>query len=80
MRGFILLFHRRSNFLSDLYSNTVLHILVLQPNNTFAYQMYNLIQAYENNMGQEALEQIPDNKGLAPFKLAGTEGNMIVSM
>ena len=43
--------------------------------------MYNLILSYErNNMGQEALDQIPNNKGLTPFKPAGIEGNMTVSM
>ncbi|KAM6211135.1 LOW QUALITY PROTEIN: transient receptor potential cation channel subfamily V member 5-like [Sarcoramphus papa] len=31
-------------------------------------------------MGQEALDQIPNNKGLTPFKPAGIEGNMTAQM
>lgn len=61
--------------------NTVLHILVLQPNKTFACHMYSLILSYDRNKeGPGSLELIPNNEGLTPFKLAGVEGNTVVSL
>ncbi|XP_032069010.1 transient receptor potential cation channel subfamily V member 6-like [Thamnophis elegans] len=63
----------------DSLGNTVLHILVLQPNRTFACQMYNLILSYDKQEGNlEALDLIPNNEGLTPFKLAGVEGNIVM--
>ncbi|NXN66712.1 TRPV5 protein, partial [Himantopus himantopus] len=59
--------------------NTVLHILVLQPNKTFACHMYSLILSYDRNKeGPGSLELIPNNEGLTPFKLAGVEGNTVM--
>ncbi|XP_039194593.1 transient receptor potential cation channel subfamily V member 6-like isoform X1 [Crotalus tigris] len=63
----------------DSLGNTVLHILVLQPNRTFACQMYNLILSYDKQEGNlEPLDLIPNNEGLTPFKLAGVEGNTVM--
>ncbi|XP_068038921.1 transient receptor potential cation channel subfamily V member 6-like isoform X4 [Anomalospiza imberbis] len=63
----------------DSLGNTVLHILVLQPNKTFACHMYSLILSYDRNKeGPGSLELIPNNEGLSPFKLAGVEGNTVM--
>ncbi|KAF7241227.1 Transient receptor potential cation channel subfamily V member 6 [Varanus komodoensis] len=59
--------------------NTVLHILVLQPNKASACQMYNLFLCYnkeDKELGD--LDSIPNNEGLTPFKLAGVEGNTVM--
>lgn len=59
--------------------NTVLHILVLQPNKTFACQMYNLLLSYDGRGDHlQSLELVPNHEGLTPFKLAGVEGNTVV--
>lgn len=66
---------------ASFIGNTVLHILVLQPNKTFACHMYSLILSYDRNKeGPGSLELIPNNEGLTPFKLAGVEGNTVVSL
>ncbi|NWJ00457.1 TRPV6 protein, partial [Crypturellus undulatus] len=63
----------------DYLGNTVLHILVLQPNKTFACHMYSLILSYDKSkQGSGSLELIPNNEGLTPFKLAGVEGNTVM--
>ncbi|XP_066861207.1 transient receptor potential cation channel subfamily V member 6-like isoform X3 [Anser cygnoides] len=63
----------------DYLGNTVLHILVLQPNKTFACHMYSLILSYDRNKeGPGSLELISNNEGLTPFKLAGVEGNTVM--
>lgn len=66
---------------ASFIGNTVLHILVLQPNKTFACHMYSLMLSYDRNKdGPGSLELIPNNEGLTPFKLAGVEGNTVVSL
>ncbi|XP_048360529.1 transient receptor potential cation channel subfamily V member 6-like [Sphaerodactylus townsendi] len=63
----------------DSLGNTILHIMVLQPNRTFACQMYNLLLSFDKRVGGLApLDSIPNNKGLTPFKLAGVEGNSVM--
>lgn len=43
--------------------------------------MYNLILSYDKNKeGPGSLELVPNNEGLTPFKLAGVEGNTVVSL
>ncbi|KAF3819433.1 hypothetical protein GH733_013583, partial [Mirounga leonina] len=59
--------------------NTVLHILILQPNKTFACQMYNLLLSYDGRGDHlQALDLVPNHQGLTPFKLAGVEGNTVM--
>ncbi|XP_050003932.1 transient receptor potential cation channel subfamily V member 6 isoform X1 [Alexandromys fortis] len=62
----------------DSLGNTVLHILILQPNKTFACQMYNLLLSYDGRDHLKSLELVPNNQGLTPFKLAGVEGNIVM--
>ncbi|XP_039388955.1 transient receptor potential cation channel subfamily V member 6-like isoform X1 [Mauremys reevesii] len=63
----------------DTLGNTVLHLLVLQPNKIFACQMYNFILSYDKSKRElGALDLIPNNEGLTPFKLAGVEGNTVM--
>ncbi|XP_074839728.1 transient receptor potential cation channel subfamily V member 6-like isoform X3 [Carettochelys insculpta] len=63
----------------DSLGNTILHILVLQPNKTVACQMYNFLLSFDKNEKElGALDLIPNNKGLTPFKLAGVEGNTVM--
>lgn len=62
----------------DSLGNTVLHILILQPNKTFACQMYNLLLSYDGGDHLKSLELVPNNQGLTPFKLAGVEGNTVM--
>ncbi|XP_006861333.1 PREDICTED: transient receptor potential cation channel subfamily V member 5 [Chrysochloris asiatica] len=64
----------------DALGNTVLHILTLQPNKTFACQMYNLLLSYDGRGGDslQSLDLMPNHQGLTPFKLAGVEGNTVM--
>lgn len=60
--------------------NTVLHVLVLQPNKTTACQAIDLIMARDAELDQSvSLDMVPNFRGLTPFKLAAKEGNIVVS-
>ncbi|KAL6109336.1 trpv6 [Pungitius sinensis] len=62
----------------DYRGNTVLHILVLQPNKTIACQAVDLIMARDMELDQSVpLDMVPNSRGLTPFKLAAKEGNVV---
>uniref|UniRef100_A0A4W6D9U4 Transient receptor potential cation channel, subfamily V, member 6 n=1 Tax=Lates calcarifer TaxID=8187 RepID=A0A4W6D9U4_LATCA len=65
-----------STRVQDYRGNTVLHILVLQPNKMIACQAIDLIMARDAELDQSIpLDMVPNYRGLTPFKLAAKEGN-----
>ncbi|XP_078539537.1 transient receptor potential cation channel subfamily V member 6-like [Lissotriton helveticus] len=63
----------------DCLGNTVLHILILQPNKNLACQMYDLIASYDKiDCAMQSLENTTNNEGLTPFKMAAVEGNTVI--
>ncbi|XP_069098922.1 transient receptor potential cation channel subfamily V member 6-like isoform X2 [Pleurodeles waltl] len=62
----------------DCLGNTVLHILTLQPNKTFACQMYDLILSYDKGEDGQYLDMMTNQQGLTPFKMAAVEGNTVM--
>ncbi|XP_029593113.1 transient receptor potential cation channel subfamily V member 6 [Salmo trutta] len=62
----------------DSIGNTVLHILVLQPNKTLACLALDLLLARDVELDQAVpLDMVPNYRGLTPFKLAAQEGNLV---
>uniref|UniRef100_A0A8C7GKM5 Transient receptor potential cation channel, subfamily V, member 6 n=1 Tax=Oncorhynchus kisutch TaxID=8019 RepID=A0A8C7GKM5_ONCKI len=62
----------------DSIGNTVLHILVLQPNKTLACLALDLLLAHDVELDQTVpLDMVPNYRGLTPFKLAAKEGNLV---
>uniref|UniRef100_A0A8C3AS30 Transient receptor potential cation channel, subfamily V, member 6 n=1 Tax=Cyclopterus lumpus TaxID=8103 RepID=A0A8C3AS30_CYCLU len=67
-----------STRVQDYRGNTVLHILVLQPNKTIACQAIDLIMTRDVELDQSVpLDMVPNYRGLTPFKLAAKEGNVV---
>lgn len=64
--------------MQDCLGNTVLHILTLQPNKTFACQIYDLILSYDKGEDGQYLDMMTNNEGLTPFKMAAVEGNTVM--
>ncbi|KAM5132492.1 transient receptor potential cation channel subfamily V member 6-like isoform 1-T1 [Mantella aurantiaca] len=62
----------------DSHGNTVLHILALQPNKMSACQMYDLILNHHKDKVGPGLEEIDNNEGLTPLKMAALEGNTVM--
>uniref|UniRef100_A0A668V6B0 Uncharacterized protein n=1 Tax=Oreochromis aureus TaxID=47969 RepID=A0A668V6B0_OREAU len=68
-----------STRIQDYKGNTVLHILVLQPNKNIACQVIDLIMARDAELDQQVpLDMVPNSRGLTPFKLAAKEGNVVI--
>uniref|UniRef100_A0A3P9HU91 Transient receptor potential cation channel, subfamily V, member 6 n=1 Tax=Oryzias latipes TaxID=8090 RepID=A0A3P9HU91_ORYLA len=68
-----------STRVQDSRGNTVLHLLVLQPNKTIACQTMDLIMARDAELDQPVpLDMVTNYRGLTPFKLAAKEGNTVV--
>uniref|UniRef100_A0A4W3KGD6 Transient receptor potential cation channel subfamily V member 6-like n=1 Tax=Callorhinchus milii TaxID=7868 RepID=A0A4W3KGD6_CALMI len=59
----------------DSLGNTVLHVLVLQPEKKQAYDMYDLITSLVAEKQQQFVENIVNNDGYTPLKLAAAEGD-----
>ncbi|KAM4580935.1 transient receptor potential cation channel subfamily V member 6 [Odontesthes bonariensis] len=67
-----------STRVQDYRGNTLLHVLVLQPNKTTACQAIDLIMARDVELDQSVpLDMVPNYRGLTPFKLAAKEGNIV---
>ncbi|CAG6015164.1 unnamed protein product [Menidia menidia] len=70
-----------STRVQDYRGNTLLHVLVLQPNKTIACQAIDLIMARDAELDQSVpLDMVPNCRGLTPFKLAAKEGNIVVGV
>uniref|UniRef100_A0A3Q1IUS1 Ion transport domain-containing protein n=1 Tax=Anabas testudineus TaxID=64144 RepID=A0A3Q1IUS1_ANATE len=68
-----------STRVQDYKGNTVLHILVLQPNRLTVCQAIDLVMARDVELDQSVpLDMVPNFRGLTPFKLAAKEGNTVV--
>ncbi|XP_072536668.1 transient receptor potential cation channel subfamily V member 6 [Salminus brasiliensis] len=62
----------------DSLGNTILHILILQPNKIISCQILDLLMARDAEMDPAVpLDMIPNYRGLTPFKLAAKKGNVV---
>uniref|UniRef100_A0A3Q1GR37 Transient receptor potential cation channel, subfamily V, member 6 n=1 Tax=Acanthochromis polyacanthus TaxID=80966 RepID=A0A3Q1GR37_9TELE len=70
-----------STRIQDYRGNSLLHILVLQPNKTIACQAIDLILNRDAELDQPVpLDMVPNYRGLTPLKLAAKEGNLVVTV
>ncbi|XP_038671347.1 transient receptor potential cation channel subfamily V member 6-like [Scyliorhinus canicula] len=60
----------------DSLGNTVLHVLVSQSEKKQKYSMYDLITSLVTEKQQPSLENIVNNDGYTPLKLAAAEGDL----
>ncbi|XP_078511803.1 transient receptor potential cation channel subfamily V member 6-like [Lissotriton helveticus] len=59
----------------DSLGNTVLHILVHQPNKNVSCTMYDLILSYDKGLRGLHVNKMQNKAGFTPFQLAAKEGN-----
>ncbi|XP_069583480.1 transient receptor potential cation channel subfamily V member 6-like isoform X1 [Ranitomeya imitator] len=62
----------------DNQGNTVFHILVLHPNKSMACKTYDYLGSLISKEKMLHLENITNNKGLTPLKLAAQEGDVLM--
>ncbi|KAG9470323.1 hypothetical protein GDO78_018155 [Eleutherodactylus coqui] len=63
----------------DSYGNTILHILALQPNQTFSCQMFDLLLSYDDSENNDVdILMMTNYMGLTAFKLSAAEGNTVM--
>ncbi|XP_068115001.1 transient receptor potential cation channel subfamily V member 6-like [Hyperolius riggenbachi] len=74
----LLLQHEADPEAIDCHGNTILHILALQPNKMSACQMYDLILCYHKERCGPGLEDLCNNDGLTPLKMAAVDGNTVL--
>uniref|UniRef100_A0A672LZW5 Transient receptor potential cation channel subfamily V member 6-like n=1 Tax=Sinocyclocheilus grahami TaxID=75366 RepID=A0A672LZW5_SINGR len=62
----------------DSLGNSILHLLVLQPNKTTACQVFDLLMTQDADLDPAIpLGMVPNYRGLTPLKLAAKEGNLV---
>ncbi|XP_026854989.2 transient receptor potential cation channel subfamily V member 6 [Electrophorus electricus] len=63
----------------DTLGNTLLHILILQPNKINACEIMEFLLKHDAEMDATSpLDMLPNYKGLTPFKLAAKKGNVVI--
>ncbi|KAK2833932.1 hypothetical protein Q5P01_017821 [Channa striata] len=68
-----------STRVQDVRGNTLLHVLVLQPNRVTACQAIDLIMVRDAELNESlSLDMVPNARGLTPFKVAAKKGNTVV--
>ncbi|XP_051574888.1 transient receptor potential cation channel subfamily V member 6-like isoform X2 [Myxocyprinus asiaticus] len=77
-RGGLLYFGEHILAFASCAGNTILHLLVLQPNKTTACQIFDMLMTRDAELEPTVpLDMIPNFRGLTPFKLAAKQGNLV---
>uniref|UniRef100_A0AAR2KPE1 Ion transport domain-containing protein n=1 Tax=Pygocentrus nattereri TaxID=42514 RepID=A0AAR2KPE1_PYGNA len=62
----------------DSQGNTIMHILIMQPNKIIACQILDLLLGLDAELDPAVpLDMVPNYRGLTPFKLAAKKGNIV---